>query len=184
MTTHSLSLDEAKENSKTNFYDTYLSCLSSRDVQNVISMFSRLLFLFIFIPVAELYLLIMVGARIGFLPTIGLIVFTGILGASLARQQGLSTLAKIQSELKSGRPPTDKLIEGAMIVVGGIVLITPGILTDLLGFALMVPKFRKGIAASLKKSFGGNFSTIRPGTGSKPEDKDSFKNSRDDVIDV
>ena len=147
-------------------------------------MFSRLLFLFIFIPIAELYLLIMVGSRIGFLPTIGLIVFTGILGASLARQQGLSTLAKIQSELKSGRPPTDKLIEGAMIVVGGIVLITPGILTDLFGFALMVPKFRKGIAASLKKSFGGNFSTIRPNMGGKPGDKDSFKNSRDDVIDV
>jgi UPF0716 protein FxsA len=184
MTTHSFTLHEAKENSKTNFYDTYLSCLSSRDAQNVLTMFSRLLFLFIFIPVAELYLLIMVGARIGFLPTIGLIVFTGILGASLARQQGLSTLAKIQSELKSGRPPTDKLIEGAMIVVGGIVLITPGILTDLFGFALMVPKFRKGIAASLKNSFGGNFSTIRPGTGSKPGDKDSFKNSRDDVIDV
>ena len=139
-------------------------------------MFSRLLFLFIFIPVAELYLLIMLGSRIGFLPTIGLIVFTGILGASLARQQGLSTLAKIQNELRNGRPPTDKLIEGAMIVVGGIVLITPGILTDLFGFALMVPKFRKSIAENLKKSFAGNFSTIRP--------QSREKNSRDDVIDV
>lgn len=139
-------------------------------------MFSRLLFLFIFIPIAELYLLIMLGARIGFLPTIGLIVFTGILGASLARQQGLSTLAKIQNELRNGRPPTDKLIEGAMIVVGGIVLVTPGILTDLFGFALMVPKFRKSIAENLKKSFGGNFSTIHP--------QSREKNSRDDVIDV
>jgi len=164
--------------------NAYLSCLYSRDAQNVSSMFSRLLFLFIFIPIAELYLLIMVGARIGFLPTLGLIVFTGILGASLARQQGLSTLAKIQSELQSGRPPTDKLIEGAMIVVGGIVLITPGILTDLFGFALMVPSFRKRLAGSLKKSFGGNFSTIRPNSGGKPGDKESFKNSRDDVIDV
>jgi len=72
-------------------------------MQYINYMFSRLLFLFIFIPVAELYLLIMVGARIGFLPTIGLIVFTGILGASLARQQGLSTLAKIQSELADNR---------------------------------------------------------------------------------
>ena len=128
--------------------------------------------------------MIMVGARIGFLPTIGLIVFTGILGASLARQQGLSTLAKIQNELRNGRAPTDKLIEGAMIVVGGIVLITPGILTDLFGFALMVPKFRKSIALSLKKSFGGNFSTIRPNHGNPQGEKDSFKNSRDDVIDV
>ena len=118
------------------------------------------------------------------MPTLGLIVFTGILGASLARQQGLSTLAKIQSELRSGRPPTDKLIEGAMIVVGGIVLITPGILTDLFGFALMVPKFRKNLASNLKKTFGANFSTIQPNSRVSPGDNNSFKNSRDDVIDV
>ena len=98
----------------------------------------------------ELYLLVMIGARIGFLPTIGLIVFTGILGASLARQQGVSTLSRIQSEIKSGRPPTDELIEGALIVIGGIVLLTPGILTDLFGFAMMVPKFRKYVSKSLK----------------------------------
>lgn len=143
-------------------------------------MFSRLLFLFIFIPIIELYLLIQLGARIGFAPTLGLIVFTGILGASLARQQGLSTLARIQSELRSGRPPTDELIEGAMIVIGGIVLLTPGILTDLFGFVLMIPKFRKSIAHNLKRSFGSNFSTLNP----KKEKENSFKNSRDDVIDV
>ena len=120
-------------------------------------MFSRLLFLFIFIPIAELYLLIMLGARIGFFPTLGLVVLTGILGASLARQQGISTLVKIQNELSSGKVPTDELIEGAMIVVGGIVLITPGILTDIFGFALMIPKFRKSVSKSLKNSFGGNF---------------------------
>jgi UPF0716 protein FxsA len=143
-------------------------------------MFSRLLFLFIFIPIIELYLLIQVGAKIGFAPTLGLIVFTGILGASLARQQGLSTLARIQNEIKSGRTPTDGLIEGAMIVVGGIVLLTPGILTDIFGFALMVPKFRKSIVLSLKKAFSGNFSTINP----NPKKGNSFKNSKDDVIDV
>ncbi len=121
----------------------------------------------------------MVGARIGFLPTLGLVVLTGILGASLARQQGLSTLARIQNEIKKGRPPTDELIEGAMIVVGGIVLLTPGILTDLFGFALMIPKFRKSIANNLKKSFEGKFTS--PDSKNKEE---SFKNSRDDVIDV
>ena len=125
-------------------------------------------------------MLIQLGARIGFAPTLGLIVFTGILGASLARQQGLSTLARIQNELKNGRPPTDELIEGAMIVVGGIVLLTPGILTDLFGFALMLPKFRKSIAHNLRRSFGSNFSTLNP----KKEKENSFKNSRDDVIDV
>ena len=153
-------------------------------MQNGTFMFSRLLFLFIVVPIAELYLLFMIGARIGFMPTLGLIIFTGILGASLARQQGLSTLAKIQNELKSGRTPTDKLIEGAMIVVGGIVLITPGIITDVFGFALMMPKFRKSIALNLKKSFGGNFSTLNPKPQNKTDEENSFKNSRDDVIDV
>ena len=150
-------------------------------MQNIAKMFSRLLFLFIFIPIAELYLLIMLGARIGFFPTLGLVVLTGILGASLARQQGISTLVKIQNELRSGKVPTDELIEGAMIVVGGIVLITPGILTDIFGFALMIPKFRKSVSKSLKNSFGGNFSTTRPNPSNN---KDSFTNSRDDVIDV
>ena len=69
-------------------------------------MFGRLLLLFVFLPMIELYLLIMLGARIGPMPTIGLIVLTGVIGATLARQQGLSTLAKIQNELKQGRAPT------------------------------------------------------------------------------
>ena len=88
-------------------------------------MFGRMLFLFIFLPMVELYLLIMLGSRIGAMPTIGLIVLTGVIGASLARQQGLSVLAKIQREISSGKPPTTELVEGALIVVGGIVLLTP-----------------------------------------------------------
>ena len=68
-------------------------------------LFSRLLFLFIVIPLAELILLLQIGARIGPMPTLGLIVLTGLVGASLARQQGLSILRKIQSEMQSGRPP-------------------------------------------------------------------------------
>ena len=83
----------------------------------------------------ELYLLIMLGARIGAMPTIGLIVLTGIVGASLARQQGLSVLAKIQREMATGIPPTKELVEGALILVGGLVLLTPGILTDIFGFS-------------------------------------------------
>ena len=87
----------------------------------------------------ELYLLIVLGSRIGAMPTIGLIVFTGVLGATLARQQGLSVLSKIQREMASGRPPTQELVEGALIVVGGIVLLTPGIINDLLGFPARTP---------------------------------------------
>ena len=102
-----------------------------------------MLLLFVFVPMIELYLLLMVGSRIGAMPTIGLIVLTGILGATLARQQGLSTLARIQREMAEGRPPTGELVEGALVLVGGIVLLTPGILTDLFGFCLLVPQIRK-----------------------------------------
>ena len=77
-------------------------------------MFGRLLLLFVLIPIIELYLLLQLGARIGFMPTLGLIVLTGALGATLARMQGLSALAKIQNELKSGRPPAMEMVEGAL----------------------------------------------------------------------
>ena len=142
-------------------------------------MFGRLLLLFVFLPMIELYLLIMLGARIGPMPTIGLIVLTGILGATLARQQGVSTLAKIQNELKQGRAPTQELVEGAMIVVGGLVLLTPGILTDIFGFAMLVPGIRKSLAKQFKVRFPQGFASASAGfqAGAKPR-KD------DDVIDV
>ena len=143
-------------------------------------MFGRLLLLFVFLPMIELYLLIMLGARIGPMPTIGLIVLTGAIGATLARQQGLSTLAKIQNELKQGRAPTQELVEGAMIVVGGLVLLTPGILTDIFGFAMMVPGFRRSLAKQFKVRMPQGFTAS---TGFQAGSSDSRKRD-DDVIDV
>ena len=143
-------------------------------------MFGRLLLLFVFLPMIELYLLIMLGARIGPMPTIGLIVLTGVIGATLARQQGLSTLAKIQNELKQGRAPTQELVEGAMIVVGGLVLLTPGILTDIFGFAMMVPGVRRSLAKQFKVRIPNGFSSANSGfrANSNTDKKD------DDVIDI
>ena len=143
-------------------------------------MFGRLLLLFVFLPMIELYLLIMLGARIGPMPTIGLIVLTGVIGATLARQQGLSTLAKIQNELKQGRAPTQELVEGAMIVVGGLVLLTPGILTDIFGFAMMVPGSRRSLAKQFKVRMPRGFTAS---TGFQAGSSDSRKRD-DDVIDV
>lgn len=143
-------------------------------------MFGRLLLLFVFLPMIELYLLIMLGARIGPMPTIGLIVLTGVIGATLARQQGLSTLAKIQNELNQGRAPTQELVEGTMIVVGGLVLLTPGILTDIFGFAMMVPGFRRSLAKQFKVRMPRGFTTS---TGFQAGSSDSSKRD-DDVIDV
>ena len=146
-------------------------------------MFGRMLFLFIFLPMVELYLLIMLGSRIGAMPTIGLIVLTGVIGASLARQQGLSVLAKIQREISSGKPPTTELVEGALIVVGGIVLLTPGILTDIFGFSLLIPPFRKALCQKLTASFS---KTVGKATGFAHSSKQcsSFRKDADDVIDV
>ncbi|HAD21492.1 MAG: membrane protein FxsA [Opitutae bacterium] len=142
-------------------------------------MFGRLLLLFVFLPMIELYLLIILGSRIGPMPTIGLIVLTGIIGATLARQQGLSTLAKIQNELKQGRAPTQELVEGAMILVGGLVLLTPGILTDIFGFAMMVPSIRKSLAKQFNVRIPKGFTSTNAGfqAGSKSRQDD-------DVIDV
>ncbi len=106
-------------------------------------MFIRLLLLFTFIPVLELIILIKVGAWIGVAPTIALILLTGIAGAYLARTQGLDLAMRIQRELNEGRLPAEELLDGAMVLVGGILLLTPGFFTDLSGFILLVPGTRQ-----------------------------------------
>ncbi len=117
-------------------------------------MFFRLLLLFTVVPLAELWLLIRIGSRTSATFTIGLVLVTGIVGASLARRQGLQTWQRLQQELAAGKVPSDTLQDGLMILIAGAVLITPGIITDLLGFALLVPPFRalmkRGVAAWLK----------------------------------
>ena len=143
-------------------------------------LFVTLLFLFIVIPAAELVLLMMLGVRIGWMPTLGLIVFTGILGATLARQQGLSILRKIQTEMQNGRPPALEMVEGAMVVIGGMVLLTPGIITDGLGFALLVPGIRRFIANKIQKHFTESFTTGK-GFGSSSS---RSRKKDDDVIDI
>ncbi len=109
-------------------------------------MLSRLLLLFIVVPAVELILLIQMGQWIGVLPTVGLIVITGIVGAYLTRQQGLQIWRRLQQELQTGQMPGEALLEGAMILVAGAVLLTPGILTDALGFLLLIPPTRKLIS--------------------------------------
>lgn len=113
----------------------------------------RLLLLFIAVPVIELVLLIEVGQRLGFLATIGLIMGTGIVGASLARQQGLSTLARLQRDLNQGQLPAEPIVDGVLILVAAVVLITPGVLTDLVGFLCLIPAFRQLLKRSLKRRF-------------------------------
>ena len=106
---------------------------------------TRLLFLFILVPAVELALLIEIGSRIGTLATLGLIAATGLLGASLARYQGLGVLKQIRAEAAAGRIPSGAMVDGVMILLAGAVLITPGILTDAFGFLCLVPATRRVI---------------------------------------
>lgn len=108
-------------------------------------MFARLLALFTIVPLVELYILIRVGQLIGALPTVLIVVGTGVLGATLARQQGARVWLEIQQEMQIGRFPADRLIDGLLLLVAGAVLITPGVLTDLLGFAILIPLSRTPI---------------------------------------
>lgn len=114
-------------------------------------MFIRLLILFTLVPIFELYVLIEIGSMIGTLPTIILIFLTGIAGAYLARMQGFTLLNRIQNEMNQGRMPRGELIDGAMILVGGVLLLTPGFCTDLLGFSLLVPMTRNAYKGWLVK---------------------------------
>jgi UPF0716 protein FxsA len=116
-------------------------------------MFIRLLALFILLPIVELALLIQVGQLIGVWPTLGIVIATGFLGAALARRQGLRTWLAIQTDLRQGQVPAGALVDGLLILIGGIVLLTPGILTDLFGFSLLVPATRE----RLKRALGSRF---------------------------
>ena len=118
---------------------------SGRDRVNFPTM-ARLSTLFVLVPLLELILLIRLGEWIGFLPTVLLVVGTGILGAFLIRREGLRALLAIQLELARGRLPTRVLLDGAAVLVAGAFLMTPGVLTDLAGFFLLLPPTRTLVA--------------------------------------
>ncbi len=146
-------------------------------------MLLRLLLLFTIIPIAELYLLSFVGEKIGWLNTIIIVVLTGIIGASFARAQGGMVLGKIKSDLSQGLMPGKDLLEGGLILAGGIMLITPGIMTDVFGFSLIFPVTRQLYAKILFKYFKKKFKFQNfqnyPQNGSDSEDSDD-----DNIIDV
>lgn len=113
----------------------------------------RLLLLFIVVPIAELALLLEIGKHLGLAATLALIVATGALGAWLARRQGLGVLAEIRSEMAEGRLPAGRLVDGALILVAGAVLMTPGVLTDALGFFCLFPPGRRRLKSYLRRRF-------------------------------
>ncbi len=135
-------------------------------------MFARLALLFVVVPLIELALLIQVGQVIGLGPTILLVLATGVGGAALARREGLRTVAAIQGELSQGRLPGDALMDGAAILFGGALLLTPGVLTDVFGISLLLPGTRRWMARRIRgwmekqvKSGRVKWTVMGPGAG-------------------
>ena len=113
-------------------------------------MLLRLALLFVLTPLIELAILVYLGTIIGALYTILIVVATGILGAFMARNQGLAALSRIRGSIERGIIPSNELFDGALILVGGLLLLTPGIITDIIGFALLVPQTRRIIGRWLR----------------------------------
>lgn len=109
------------------------------------------------VPAVELYLLIKLGAVLGALETALVIVLTGAIGATLAKREGLGVLASLKEEAQLGIPPAERLIEGVLVLVGGVLLITPGVLTDLTGFALIIPWTRRAMIPLVKHQVSKRF---------------------------
>ncbi len=116
-------------------------------------MLFRLFLCFTLIPMIELYLLIQVGSAIGGFNTILLVIISGFLGAWLARMEGMNTLMRVRSNMQQGVMPTEDLLDGLIILIAGIVLITPGLLTDAMGLTLLWPVSRNAFKRFLRKKF-------------------------------
>ncbi|MBW3697307.1 membrane protein FxsA [Vibrio sp. T187] len=140
-------------------------------------MFPILLLLFIFVPIIEIGLFIQVGGFLGLWPTIGLVLVTAFVGASLVRSQGIQTLMSVQGRLQQGELPAQQILEGVMLAVAGVLLLTPGFMTDALGMLVLLPAPRAIIAKKLmekmvvKNMSGGGF---QAGFGQSPFEQDPF----------
>ncbi len=116
-------------------------------------MLLRLFLCFTLIPVIELYLLIKVGTVIGGFNTILIVILTGFAGAWLARMEGLNTMLKVRRNLDQGIMPAEDLMDALIIVIAGLVLITPGLMTDAFGLMLLWPVTRNAFKRFLRKKF-------------------------------
>ena len=124
-------------------------------------MLGRLLFLFISVPLVELVLLMQLANYTSLPFTIALVIVTGILGAGLARRQGWQTYRRIRQELTAGQMPTNSLVDAAMILVAGALLLTPGVLTDLFGLSLLLPLCRRFYQRIITAWFRGQIEVHR-----------------------
>ena len=132
-------------------------------------------FLLLIVPILEIVVFVVVGGEIGVLWTIGLVLLTAVLGSILLRIEGIRTFVQIRNKMNAGQVPGEELAKGAMILVAGVLLLTPGFITDSIGFALFVPFVRKLIWIFLAeriivKNFNGHQSSDHYNNGNKNSD--------------
>ena len=112
-------------------------------------MFAIVLLLFILVPIFEIMVFIQMGGILGLWPTIGLVLLTAFVGASLVRSQGLATLMSVQTRLQQGELPAQQILEGVLLAAAGMLLLTPGFLTDALGMCVLLPQPRAWLAKQI-----------------------------------
>jgi len=140
------------------------------------------------VPAVELIVLIEVGSVIGSVNTILIIVLTGVVGAYLARIQGFYIFQRVNSSLQSGNMPTEEMMDGLMVLVGGILLLTPGFITDIFGFSLLIPATRALIKRIIRNHFNrmidsGQINSFNASSFSK-DSSSSHLNSNDNAEDA
>jgi UPF0716 protein FxsA len=111
----------------------------------------KLFLLFTILPILDLWLLLRIGGAIGFWPAVALVIGTGLAGAWLARAEGFRVLRSWQTSLAAGRAPEEGVLSGVLVLVGAALLVTPGVITDALGLALLFPPTRRIVAAALRR---------------------------------
>ncbi len=109
---------------------------------------------FVLVPLVDLYVLFVVAGRIGGLETVALVIVTGVVGGALAKVQGVQTVRRLQYRAARGESPSRELADGALILFGGALLLTPGLITDGVGFALLLPFVRPRIRSALSSYLG------------------------------
>jgi UPF0716 protein FxsA len=147
----------------------------------------KLFLLFTLVPVLELYLLIAIGGAIGAPATLAIVVATGLLGAMLAKREGMRVLRAWQGAMARGEIPEEGVASSLLVLLGGVLLVTPGVVTDLVGLALLTPPTRRAMARLMQRhaarhfeitTLGGSLGSIHAGRSSP------FVRDEEDVIDV
>lgn len=152
-----------------------------------------LLIIFLSLPLVELAILLWMASHVGWLQTLALVVVTALIGAAEVRREGFRVWVRFHHEISRGRLPTEPLFDGVLVLIAGVLLLTPGLITDLIGFALLIPASRSLVKKLLRRSLERRFIVLTSQNGGEwrvwRSSQNSAQNSEDgwhdqDVIDV